>query len=168
MSDALSPPGSANSAFAQVGAHIPIISAAPEAVASLGCGRAGAARACKAHRRLIGGGDHEHPGFSRMNLGGVAVRFLQGGIAGADALRWNRALSKAANVCLFHGLDFLAYHPAGRFDFAHQIAEVEGEPVALLPGGLKAESDRRIFRSPLGASFGGPALAAKARGSQLV
>jgi Acetyltransferase (GNAT) domain len=85
-----------------------------------------------------------------------------------DTEAWRRFLAGSATGCLFHDHDFLAYHPADRFRFAHLVAEQAGQITALLPGGLVERDGSVIFRSPLGASFGGPVLGAKARGGEAV
>jgi hypothetical protein len=85
-----------------------------------------------------------------------------------EAETWQRFLAGSATGCLFHDRDFLAYHPAGRFRFEHLIAEQAGQIVALLPGGVLERDGRAVFRSPLGASFGGPVLGEKARGGEAV
>jgi Acetyltransferase (GNAT) domain len=78
----------------------------------------------------------------------------------ADESEWEKFLSRSVNGTLFHDLRFLRYHPAGRFRFHHLVFKRNGKPVALLPGGISGTTDRPIFCSPLGASFGGPALMA--------
>jgi hypothetical protein len=88
--------------------------------------------------------------------------------AEGEAEAWRRFLAGSASGCLFHALDFLAYHPAGRFCFAHLVAEQAGRIVALIPGGTIERDGRTVFRSPLGASFGGPVLGKKARGGEVV
>src|SRR4051812_4521644 len=70
---------------------------------------------------------------------------------------WRALLREAPSAALFHEPDFLAYHPAGRFDFRPLLIAKGGQSVALLPGGLSGTT----FRSPLGASFGGPVLMPK-------
>jgi hypothetical protein len=72
-----------------------------------------------------------------------------------DDARWNEFVAGSPNGCLFQDLTFLGYHPAGRFDFRHLEVLRDNTLVAVMPGGLDAE---RIYRSPLGASTGGPAL----------
>src|SRR5581483_9807750 len=59
-------------------------------------------------------------------------------------------------------------HPAGRFRFHHLVAEQAGEMLGVIPGGTVERDGRTIFRSPLGASFGGPVLGEKARGAEVV
>jgi hypothetical protein len=73
-----------------------------------------------------------------------------------NAEEWQEFLALSNNGVLFHSLDFLAYHPPGRFDFRHLMFRQEGKVVALLPGGVVEEQDgKRLFRSPCGASVGG-------------
>jgi Acetyltransferase (GNAT) domain len=70
-------------------------------------------------------------------------------------------LSQAGNGALFHERAFLAYHPKDRFAFSHLIVRHGNDIVALFPGGCEERNDGVWFRSPLGASFGGPVLKAK-------
>ncbi|WP_395022664.1 GNAT family N-acetyltransferase [Dongia sp.] len=77
----------------------------------------------------------------------------------AEDLSWRELLACSPWACLFHEPSFLAYHPQGRFHWHHLIAIHEGQPIALIPGGVAAKDGRKLFRSPLGASFGGPVLA---------
>jgi hypothetical protein len=56
---------------------------------------------------------------------------------------------------IFHTLKFLSYHPRGRFEFVNLAARDEEGLWAVLPGGRAVENGRPVFRSPLGASFGG-------------
>jgi hypothetical protein len=83
--------------------------------------------------------------------------------AGDDAspLSWRDFLARSPWACLFHEADFLAYHPDGRFRWHHLEVTHGGRPVAVLPGGFAVQDGRRVFRSPLGASFGGPVLPAR-------
>ena len=73
---------------------------------------------------------------------------------------WEKFLARSANGTLFHDLRFLRYHPADRFRFHHLVFKRNGQPVALLPGGLSGTAEQPIFCSPLGASIGGPAVTA--------
>lgn len=90
------------------------------------------------------------------SAGALTVTSLGAG----DEREWSRFLASSENGTLFHDLDFLAYHPAGRFRFHHLMVRRNGAPVALLPGGLTGPEKSPIFASPLGASVGGPAVAA--------
>jgi GNAT acetyltransferase-like protein len=74
---------------------------------------------------------------------------------------WAQFLAASENGTLFHNLDFLAYHPPGRFRFQHLIVRRGGAIVALVPGGLAGDEAAPIFTSPLGASVGGAVLAPK-------
>jgi len=56
---------------------------------------------------------------------------------------------------IFHTLKFLSYHPKDRFEFGHIAARDEKGLTAVLPGGRVRVGGRSLFRSPLGASFGG-------------
>ena len=77
---------------------------------------------------------------------------------GADEAMWENFLAHAPNGTLFHDLRFLRYHPPDRFRFHHLVFRRNGEPVALLPGGLASNAERPMFSSPLGASIGGLAV----------
>jgi len=77
---------------------------------------------------------------------------------GADEAVWENFLAHAPNGTLFHDLRFLRYHPPDRFHFHHLVFRRNGEPVALLPGGLASNAERPMFSSPLGASIGGLAV----------
>lgn len=87
---------------------------------------------------------------------GIEVRVLPDVHAAevAALAPWRALLSQAPAATLFHEPDFLAYHPEGRFQFRHLLIAKGGQPLALLPGGVSGS----VFRSPLGASFGGPVL----------
>ncbi len=86
---------------------------------------------------------------------------------GADGKReWQDFLARSDNGCLFHDLDFLAYHPPGRFRFNHLVAHQRGKLLALIPGGLSGEAGREIYTSPLGASVGGPVIGPRTRTAQ--
>jgi hypothetical protein len=64
---------------------------------------------------------------------------------------WNSFVEASNNGTVFHRLDFLDYHPKGRFTF-HNLLFYKGEElIAVLPGGLCGD----MFKSPMGASFGG-------------
>ena len=68
---------------------------------------------------------------------------------------WNDHVAASNNGTLFHDLDFLAYHPAGRFDFRHLVA-LRGDRIeAVIPGAVRPDG---IFASPAGASVGGPVV----------
>jgi hypothetical protein len=70
-----------------------------------------------------------------------------------DAAAWRTFLSTSVNGTLFHDLDFLAYHPPGRFNFRHLLVERAGRLEAIVPGALRPDG---LFSSPAGASVGGP------------
>jgi hypothetical protein len=91
---------------------------------------------------------------------GFAVRVLPDvhSAEASDLAPWRAFLMQAPAACLFHEPDFLAYHPAGRFAFHHLMIAKGTQVLALLSGGF---INGAVFRSPLGASFGGPVLAAR-------
>lgn len=72
-----------------------------------------------------------------------------------SAVVWQKFLAESNNGTLFHDLDFLGYHAAGKFQTRHLMFYSEGRLVALLPA---AATDGRILKSPYGASVGGPVL----------
>jgi len=72
-----------------------------------------------------------------------------------DAAAWKVFLRDSNNGTLFHDLDFLAYHPPGKYDFRHLIALQGTHIAAVIPGALSADG---IFVSSAGASIGGPAV----------
>jgi hypothetical protein len=74
---------------------------------------------------------------------------------GADEAVWEKFLERSSNSTLFHDLRFLRYHHEGRFCFHHLILKRNGEPIALMPGGIAGTAERPMFHSPLGASIGG-------------
>ena len=72
-----------------------------------------------------------------------------------DTVAWKALLAASNNATLFHDLDFLAYHPPGKYDFRHLVALRKSHIDAVIPGALSADGD---FVSPAGASIGGPAV----------
>lgn len=72
-----------------------------------------------------------------------------------DAIAWKGLLADSNNATLFHDLDFLAYHPPGKYDFRHLVASRRSRIDAVIPGALSAD---RVFVAPAGASIGGPAV----------
>lgn len=80
-----------------------------------------------------------------------------------DRRAWQEYVRKSQTGTLFHDLDFLDYHPTGRFDFHHLILRQEGRIVGLLPGALGRRDDGVAFVSLSGASVGGMVLAADCR-----
>jgi hypothetical protein len=78
---------------------------------------------------------------------------------------WNAFVEASPTGCLFQDLVFLGYHPPERFAFSHLEVRRDGALVAVLPGGV---SEDNVFRSPLGASTGGPALAPRLSASDVI
>lgn len=72
-----------------------------------------------------------------------------------DAAAWKAFLRTSNNATLFHDLDFIAYHPPGKYDFRHLVALRGGQIEAVIPGALSADG---TFVSLAGASIGGPAV----------
>jgi hypothetical protein len=100
------------------------------------------------------------PNGGRISVGLVEGNSIVVEPAGSGA-EWAAFLKGSPNATLFHDLDFLGYHPAGRFQFQHLVFRRRNRIVAVLPGGLADAGDAKTFISPLGASFGGPALATR-------
>jgi hypothetical protein len=71
-----------------------------------------------------------------------------------DRAEWKRFVERSNNGTLFHDLDFLGYHPPGKFDTQHLVFR-RGEVLALLPASVVVENGNRVLRSPYGASVGG-------------
>ncbi|GAB2176167.1 GNAT family N-acetyltransferase [Dongia sp. agr-C8] len=86
----------------------------------------------------------------------------------AEDPSWRDLLARSPWAGLFHEAAFLAYHPEGRFYWHHLLATNGGKPVALIPGGLAGKGGGKVFRSPLGASFGGPVLTARMPASDML
>lgn len=82
----------------------------------------------------------------------IAIRTVSGD---ADRSSWAAFLARSSNGTLFHDLDFLDYHPAGKYCFRHLIFHQGDKIVALLPGGMVTTPGGIEFHSPLGASVGG-------------
>jgi hypothetical protein len=72
-----------------------------------------------------------------------------------DAAAWKAFLANSNNGTLFHDLDFLDYHPQGKYNFCHLIGLQENSIEALVPGAVSQDG---IFVSTAGASIGGPAV----------
>ena len=69
---------------------------------------------------------------------------------------WDDYVLKSPGGTIFHTARFLSYHPAARFEFMN-LAVGEGDDlVCVLPGGRVSTGEGSVFRSPVGASFGGP------------
>jgi hypothetical protein len=73
---------------------------------------------------------------------------------------WRQLLRRAHNATLFHDLDFLSYHPGGRFDVSSLLFFSGGRLVSALPAALREEAGQRALVSPYGASWGGLLLPA--------
>jgi hypothetical protein len=72
---------------------------------------------------------------------------------------WSRFLASSGNGTLFHSHDFLDYHPPARFAWHHLIFGNPDEPFAVMPGAVAVDADGgATFRSPSGATLGGPVL----------
>ncbi len=65
---------------------------------------------------------------------------------------WQEFLKHTNNGTMFHDLNFLDYHPAGKFNFYHLMFRRGDELIGILPGGVK--DNGRVFWSPVGASYG--------------
>lgn len=65
---------------------------------------------------------------------------------------WQEFLKHTNNGTMFHSIDFLEYHPVGKFDFYNLIFRRDNEIIGILPGGVKENGE--VFWSPMGASYG--------------
>lgn len=65
---------------------------------------------------------------------------------------WQEFLKHTNNGTMFHDLNFLDYHPEGKFNFYHLMFRRGDELIGILPGGVKENG--RVFWSPVGASYG--------------
>ena len=65
---------------------------------------------------------------------------------------WQEFLKHTNNGTMFHNLNFLDYHPEGKFNFYHLMFRRGEELIGILPGGVKENG--RVFWSPVGASYG--------------
>src|SRR5215468_3242705 len=69
---------------------------------------------------------------------------------------WRTFVAASDNGTLFHDLDFLDYHRAGRFEEHHLLFFDRGELVAVLPAAIvPGANGARRLASPYGASIGG-------------
>jgi hypothetical protein len=80
----------------------------------------------------------------------------------ADVAAWQAFVARSPNATLFHDLEFLAYH-RDTLAFHHLLVRSDGNLVAIVPGGLVESDGKKTWRSPLGASIGGPVLAGTPR-----
>jgi hypothetical protein len=96
-------------------------------------------------------GDPDYAGPKKADVNAWIVRPYRP----EDATAWKALLADSNNATLFHDLDFLAYHPLGKYDFSHLVALRRSRIDAVIPGVLSVEG---VFVSPAGASIGGPAV----------
>ncbi|KJJ85882.1 hypothetical protein OMAG_000246 [Candidatus Omnitrophus magneticus] len=69
---------------------------------------------------------------------------------------WKNFIENSNNGTIFHDLDFLDYHPAGKFNTHHLEFFEKGKLTAILPAALNIQDDGiKTLRSPYGASIGG-------------
>jgi len=68
---------------------------------------------------------------------------------------WDRFVWDSPGGTIFHTLKFLSYHPLSRFDFVNLAMRKAGRLVCVIPGGRVDAGGRALYRSPVGASFGG-------------
>jgi len=76
----------------------------------------------------------------------------------ADRGIWTDFVQRSNNGTVFHLPDFLDYHPEGRFENHHLVAEDGSGLVSIIPGALSRRDDGIWFRSYPGASYGGPVI----------
>ena len=68
---------------------------------------------------------------------------------------WDSLVWSSPYGTIFHTLKFLSYHGTGKFEFHHLGVWDEKGLMAVMPGGKVSRGGRAVFRTPLGASFGG-------------
>ncbi len=66
---------------------------------------------------------------------------------------WEAFVARSNNGTMFHRLQFLDYHPPGKYRFHHLLFRKGGKLVGVMPGGLT--EDGQVLWSPVGASYGG-------------
>jgi len=93
---------------------------------------------------------HTLPGGPERNPYSVAVFHAR-----RDQAAWDKVLQTADNATLFHTQEFLAYHPAGRFDNHHLIFRIGEEPRAIFTGAVRETEKGKALVSYPGASYGG-------------
>lgn len=72
---------------------------------------------------------------------------------------WNSLLQSSVNRTCFHELEFLGYHPAGRYSWHHLLFGNPGGPDAVLPAAIVERPGKgMVLESPAGATLGGFAL----------
>jgi hypothetical protein len=77
----------------------------------------------------------------------------------SDASEWKSFLATSNNGTLFHDLDFLAYHPSGRFHEHHCLVREGNQLLAVMPAAVvTTPQGRRYLSSPYGGSIGGPVV----------
>jgi len=76
----------------------------------------------------------------------------------SDRRAWRDFVLRSNNGTVFHLPEFLDYHPAGRFDNHHLIADCGAGIESVIPGAITVRPDGAWFRSYPGASYGGPVL----------
>jgi hypothetical protein len=75
---------------------------------------------------------------------------------------WDSFVWASPGGTIFSTLKFLRYHPAGKLDFINLALKEGGDLVAVIAGGRVVgtadggSAGTAWFRSPVGASFGGP------------
>ncbi len=69
---------------------------------------------------------------------------------------WRQFLEQSTNGTHFHSMDFLSYHPQGRFDTCHLLFFENGKLLGLMPSAIVTDTtNHRLMLSPYGASYGG-------------
>jgi hypothetical protein len=71
-------------------------------------------------------------------------------------LKWNLLVENSVNGTIFQRLDFLAYHGSRFISNTNHLVWFKGDHLAaVMPFGIFMENDRKVGRSPFGASWGG-------------
>jgi hypothetical protein len=68
---------------------------------------------------------------------------------------WDRFVWDGPNGTIFHTLMFQSYHPPSKFEFVNLAVRDGDDLICIVPGGCVEVDSRKIFRSPVGASFAG-------------
>ena len=68
---------------------------------------------------------------------------------------WDDVVADAVNGSIMHSQQFMAYHPATRFQRDDKIIFMKGKPVAVFPLAREVRNGTVFGRSPYAASFGG-------------
>jgi len=80
---------------------------------------------------------------------GTSVRVVE--YDDSKAEEWRSFVQSSSNGTMFHYMEFLDYHPPGRFSFRHLMFLEGNRLTAVIPGACEGG----VYSSPAGASMGG-------------